>query len=334
SSGIGLALYRTSRLGIPSEIIFGLAFAMFVPGILGARLFYVIQYWDEIYVPGNTGATLGGIVNLVKGGLVVYGSLIGGMSGFAYFMWKHKLPALAIADLIAPSMALGLAIGRIGCLMNGCCFGGVCDSGMATRWSIEFPNESPPYLEQKSLGLFHGLKLDDFGGGVRIAEITSASIVDNTALAAGQHVSRINGKPIATLENAKSELARSDRDITVTTSAGTIPLIASGPFPEKSLPVHPTQIYSSINAFLICLLGLALYPYRKRDGQIIATVLTTYAITRFILELIRKDEGSFYSTGLTISQNVSIIMMILLTILWLVVMFRPKANAFPLHAAA
>ena len=334
SSGVGLALYRAGRLGISSEVIFGLAFAMFLPGIVGARLFYVIQYWNEIYVPGNVGATLASVVNLVKGGLVVYGSLIGGMSGFAYFMWKHKLPALAIADLIAPSMALGLAIGRIGCLMNGCCFGGVCESGMATRWAIEFPSESPPYIEQKSLGLFHGLKLEDFGNGVRIGGITSQAIIDNTSLAAGQHVLKINGRVIATLEDAKQELARSGKDITVTTNSGTIPLIADGPFPPLSLPVHPTQIYSSINAFLICLLGLALYPYRKRDGQVIAAVLTSYAITRFILELIRKDEGSFYSTGLTISQNVSVMMFVLLAALWLFVMLRPKQHAFPLHATA
>ena len=331
-AGVGLALYRAGRLGISSETIFGLAFAMFISGIVGARLFYIVQYWDEIYVPGDPAATFASMVNLVKGGLVVYGSLIGGMAGFAYFTWKHKLPALAIADLIAPCMAIGLAIGRLGCLMNGCCFGGVCDTGMASRWAVEFPADSPPYLEQKSLGWFHGLVLEDFGNGVRIQEITSRSIVENTSLAAGQHVLEINGSPISTLDDAQKELAQSKRDISITTSIGTIPLIANGPFPAQSLPVHPTQIYSSINAFLICLLGIALYPYRQRDGQIIAVVLTTYAITRFILELIRKDEGSFYSTGLTISQNVSILMMVLLTALWLFVMLRPKKCAYPLHA--
>jgi phosphatidylglycerol:prolipoprotein diacylglycerol transferase len=331
-AGVGLAVYRARRLAISSDVIFGLAFAMFITGIVGARIFYIIQYWNDIYVPGDALATFASMVNLVKGGLVVYGSLIGAIIGFSYYMWKHKLPALAIADLIAPSMALGLAIGRVGCLMNGCCFGGVCDHGIASNWALQFPADSPPYLQQKSLGLFHGFRLEDYGDGLLIAEITSENILENTMLAAGQHVEAINDEPIYTFADAQAILARSGRDITITTSAGKIQLIGNGPFPPRSLPVHPTQIYSSINAFLIFLLGLTLYPYRKKDGQVIATVLTTYAITRFLLEVIRTDEGSFYATGLTISQNVSIMMLVLLAALWLFVILRPAKNAFPLCA--
>lgn len=329
-SGVAVALYRAKRLGISSDVIFGLAFAMFLSGIVGARVFYIIQYWDEIYVPNDPRSTLASMVNLVEGGLVVYGSLIGAFFGFCYFMWKHKLPALAIADLIAPSMALGLAIGRIGCLMNGCCFGGVCEEGIASNWAVTFPVDSPPYVQQKSLGLFHGFRLEESGGIVRVAEIMSDEILANTQLAAGQHVHSINRKPVSSLADAQNILARSGTDITITTNAGTIPLYASQPFPVTSHRVHPTQIYSAINAFLIFLLGLTLYPYRSKDGQVIATVLTTYGITRFLLELIRTDEAGFYSTGLTISQNVSILMLIFLAALWLFVTLRRAENAFPL----
>ncbi|MCA9212385.1 MAG: prolipoprotein diacylglyceryl transferase, partial [Planctomycetales bacterium] len=316
-SGVSLAVYRAGRCGVSADTIFGLAFAMFVPGIVGARLFYIIQYWHEIHVAGDLMATMSQMVNLVKGGLVVYGSLIGGLVGFAYFMWRNKLPALAIGDLIAPSMALGLAIGRVGCLMNGCCYGGVCETGVASNWAVTFPADSPPYQDQQSNGLFHGLRFEEFSSGVHIAEITDSNIIENTPLAAGQAVIEINGHTIRTLNDVRIVLMQSGPDISITTNIGTVPLVAAAPFPVRSKPVHPTQIYSSINALLICCFGLAVYPYRSRDGQVLAAVLTVYAITRFVLELIRIDEAHFQSTGLTISQNVSVIMLIGLVALWL-----------------
>ena len=106
-------------MGLLPDAIFNLAFYMFVGGILGARLFFIIQYWEQIHVPGSLQQTVANMVNFVEGGLVVYGSLIGALVAGMWFLYKARLPALAIADLIAPSLVLGLAIGRIGCLMNG-----------------------------------------------------------------------------------------------------------------------------------------------------------------------------------------------------------------------
>jgi phosphatidylglycerol:prolipoprotein diacylglycerol transferase len=69
------------------------------------------------------------------GGLVYYGGLIGAtISGLGYLAWK-KLPVWKIADILAPSIALGSVFGRIGCLLNGCCYGRACD----LPWAIHFP---------------------------------------------------------------------------------------------------------------------------------------------------------------------------------------------------
>jgi phosphatidylglycerol:prolipoprotein diacylglycerol transferase len=69
------------------------------------------------------------------GGLVYYGGLIGAMlAGIGYLYWK-KLPVWKIADILAPSIALGSVFGRIGCLLNGCCYGRACD----LPWAIHFP---------------------------------------------------------------------------------------------------------------------------------------------------------------------------------------------------
>ncbi len=146
-SGTLLAAWRAKRVGLNPDLMFTLIFWMLIPGIIGARGFYVVEYWSRDYWPayadkgGSLGALLGSILNLTQGGLVVYGSFFGGLLGMLLFVRKHRLPLLALADLIAPSMLLGLAIGRVGCLLNGCCFGGVCDH----PWAIEFPATSPAY---------------------------------------------------------------------------------------------------------------------------------------------------------------------------------------------
>ena len=100
---------------------------MILPAIVGAG-FYVTEYWFEQYWPiyGREGlaALLGAVVNMARGGLVIYGGFFGGVLGLLAFYRKYRVPLLATADLVAPSLMLGLAIGRIGCLLNGCCYGG------------------------------------------------------------------------------------------------------------------------------------------------------------------------------------------------------------------
>ena len=79
--------------------------------------------------------------------------------------------------------------------------------------------------------------------------------------------------------------------------------------PQKVLPVHPTQIYSSFAAAFGC--GLLLFFSRrcKKDGQVFLLLMIYYPTARFILEMIRTDEGSFLGTGLTVSQNVSLVVL-------------------------
>ncbi len=86
--------------------------------------------------------------------------------------------------------------------------------------------------------------------------------------------------------------------------------------PPCSHPVHPTQIYSSIGALLICLLLLAYDPFRRRDGELWALMLTVYAVTRFLEEVIRTDEPPILGTRMTVSQNVSLLLLLAAMGLW------------------
>ena len=77
----------------------------------------------------------------------------------------------------------------------------------------------------------------------------------------------------------------------------------------QSLPLHPTQLYSSVDSLVILLLLWAFYPLRRRDGEVMGLLMVTYPITRILIEYLRNDEGVFFA-GLTISQNISILLLL------------------------
>ena len=119
---------RAKAVGLTSENVQDLAFVLFITGIVGARLFYVLQYRHQFRFDGVVG-TLVEFVRIDRGGIVFYGCLIGGFFGFMAFrrtvMKRLGVGTWALADVLAPLLALGLAVGRIGCYLNGCCWGQV-----------------------------------------------------------------------------------------------------------------------------------------------------------------------------------------------------------------
>ena len=96
--------------------------------------------------------------------------------------------------------------------------------------------------------------------------------------------------------------------------------------PDWSLPVHPTQLYSAANGGLLCLLLLAYHPMRRRDGETLALLLSLYPVTRYLLETIRIDEPGQFGTSLTISQWVSIGLLLLAMALWTKLLSSPNGS--------
>ncbi len=153
-SGIVLTLHRARKIGLDPELLLSLATWFFISGIVGARAFFVIEYWPSFDKP-TLGETLVAIINLTQGGLVVYGSMLAGGAALVVFIYKHRLPGLALGDLIAPGVVLGVGMGRLGCFLNGCCYGGITD----LPWAVQFPPTSPAYIDQIQRGelYLHGL---------------------------------------------------------------------------------------------------------------------------------------------------------------------------------
>src|SRR5205823_3945760 len=99
--------------------------------------------------------------------------------------------------------------------------------------------------------------------------------------------------------------------------------------PSHTRPVHPAQVYSAIDGLLLCLFLLAYSPYRRRDGELTALICTLHPISRFLLEVIRSDEAGVLNTGLSISQNISLLLLCGAAGFWIYLVRQPRGLAWP-----
>jgi phosphatidylglycerol:prolipoprotein diacylglycerol transferase len=130
-AGLWTATRRARLVNVSADVIADVTLWLMGGSIIGARFVYVTTYWKQEFAS----QPFSEIFMIQHGGLVYYGGLIGAtVAGFIYLTWK-KLPVWKIADILAPSIALGSVFGRIGCLLNGCCYGYACD----LPWAIHFP---------------------------------------------------------------------------------------------------------------------------------------------------------------------------------------------------
>ena len=138
-AGLWTAGRRGLLSGFNPEKIYDLGPWLILGGLVGARIFYVVEYWRESFA----GLPVWEIFMIQHGGLVFYGGFIGAALAGIFYARRKQLPLWRLADVIAPSIALGSIFGRIGCLLNGCCYGRECSA----PWAIHFPagHETYPF---------------------------------------------------------------------------------------------------------------------------------------------------------------------------------------------
>ena len=311
TASVMLAMHRTRKRGMNPDVIYSMVMWVVIGGIGGARLFYVIQYRDQFAWDSPLQA-IRNLLSFTEGGLVVYGSLIGGFLGGCIFVWRNKLPLLRLGDAIIPCILLGIFFGRIGCLMNGCCYGGRCEDG----WSaLKFPPRSPVYQDQIMSGELLGLSVDPESKIIK--NVAADSPAELAGIKPGARVEKLSQME-PPLEEAPIDVPFEDLRL------HTLLRLDSGQFlftpdmvPSRALPVRPAQLISSISALLLCLLLCSLR--FKRPGVVMIVSFASYAILRFVLEMVRVDEAGQFGTGLSISQLVSIAVLVCCScgLLWL-----------------
>lgn len=136
---IVLSLKRANRFQIPPQLIVDLALVVLVTALLGSRLFYVVYHieefqghWGDIFNPLQGDGKLG------MGGLSMMGGVILSVLGGMVLLSWRRVKLWLVADLVSPTFPLGVGITRIGCFLNGCCFGKPTDSPLG----VVFPPES------------------------------------------------------------------------------------------------------------------------------------------------------------------------------------------------
>lgn len=130
-----VALLFVKRAALKHNIspatIENLAFYLMLGVIIGGRIFYIIFHWAQYE------DNILDVLAIWKGGMMFFGGFIGAILASILYIRKEKIPFLTIADLVAPAIALGHFFTRIGCFLNGCCFG----SPSTLPWAVKFPKE-------------------------------------------------------------------------------------------------------------------------------------------------------------------------------------------------
>jgi phosphatidylglycerol:prolipoprotein diacylglycerol transferase len=128
--GIALATREAKRIGINQQAVLDLAFYIILGAIIGSRLFFVITH-PEYFRESPLDA-----FKIWEGGLTFYGGFIMALAVAVFMIKKHRLPACRTLDLFAPSLAVGILFGRLGCFFAGCCYGRPC----SLPWAVTFTN--------------------------------------------------------------------------------------------------------------------------------------------------------------------------------------------------
>lgn len=318
---VSVAAWRAERAGLGSEMILRLAPWTFIGGFVGARLFYVIQYRAD-FMRETWSETLMAMAAFTQGGLVVYGGFIGGFLASAWAVRRFRGSLWKFGDVIIPCVFIGLFFGRLGCLMNGCCYGGACEPGPV---AVQFPPSSKVYADQLASGELIGIEfqeVDQQGSGRapgrltrRIEWIRPNSLADRltgeAGLEPGQNVDLIVDPSY--LHRAPPDVPAEDAlpGLAIVRNGELVARIGPDELPPRANPVVATQVISSVLAAImfVGLLILERILHRRpwyRDGMLMLVGFIGYAVIRMILEWVRVDEAGQFGTSLSISQWVSL----------------------------
>ncbi|GEM_PF-2595286 len=220
-----------------------------------------------------------------KGGLVYYGGVIGGILGGLFFCLKRRIPFFKLADVVAPALMIGLACGRFGCTLNGCCWGKIPDIYVSKEEKQKIPEE---------LRRLVGPTLPVMRYFVwRFPPPTTETI----QTPAGPQVKEVI---------PESPVHKEQRD------AG---LIGEK---EWTRPVYATQPLSAATALLIALIVLVFSrKWQRCRGEAFLLVVFLYPIGRFLIEFVRGDNEAIYLGGLTVSQAVGVFFVPGVVLFWL-----------------
>jgi len=271
-----------------------------IAGVVGARVFYVIHYFDLFK------NNLTRVFAIWEGGLELLGGVLAAVLVIAFYLRRHKLPARRYLDILAVGLMLALAFGRIGCFLNGCCFGKPSD----LPWAVRFPYHSYAYTSQVEPNparnrLQPQLKLpDDYFDAGFLKPFDKLSPEQKEMVTAG---------PYRCLPVHPTQLYSSANALVLTVLLYLFWKRSQNALQPKAAPKPLT-----------------------RPGSTFALMFILYGFTRFFIEFIRDDNPFEYGwwtiyKGGTVSQNICIYMVVTGIVLMFAFSRMPIDNPLPVR---
>lgn len=281
-----LAKFLAKRAKINPELFVNAALIALVTGIVGARLSHVIENWRQYIDPTRSvAANFLDAINIRSGGLTYYGGFLLAFPTLVIYALKKKMPLRLSMDIVAPCLVIGLGFGRVGCFLNGCCYGDECK----LPWAVQFPYQSFAYEEDVQLHRItppRELLVPTADGDERL--------LTKDEIRSGEVNAHANGGLVV-------PVAANARALAVT---------------QHSLPVHPAQLYSTFTAFLIAAIALCFITLHRTPGRAFALMLMLEGASRFVLEMLRVEPAVL--GPMSLSMVIGLGLAVLGVALWIV----------------
>jgi phosphatidylglycerol---prolipoprotein diacylglyceryl transferase len=333
---------RAEQEGVPKEVVQDLGIWLIVGGLIGARL---TSLFSSGHMPESLWKAFIQFISIWDGGIVLYGAFIGGIVAYvlAYILVFRKIgvSTLKLGDILAPTLAVGLCLGRVGCFLNGCCYGQVA-SPDCPICAIPFPLSAPPRYEMVNKGYQTAagftLAAGKTDADAVVARVEPGSSADRAGLKTGDVIVEADGQPLSGEQSRFPSLGpvdnldqymgnfgawpRGKNDLTLEVRGADNATRTLTLWPW-TLRLHPTQLYEVVSMFLLFLLLTAYYPFRRHDGQVMALLMICYSLHRYLNEMLRADERPVGFESWT-----SIILFVAGVALWLYLWRRPAQYRF------
>ena len=266
----------SKRDGLDPLVVTNAALYSLIAGVVGARIFFVLHHAREF-----KGEFLK-VFEIWNGGLEFLGGVILAIAFLFFYLKRAKAPIRRTLDVMAIGLMLALAFGRVGCVLNGCCWGKPTE----LPWSIQFPYGSFAYTSQINPNPERGRETPHLD--LPHHEYCYLSDLDDVWYP----------RPIEELTDAQKQE------------------VTTGQY--QCLPVHPSQAYASLSALLISGILYGLWRRARtrpgtlfgRSGMGFGLMFVLYGLARFLLELTR-DDNPFEWAFLTVSQIIGLGMMVM-----------------------
>jgi phosphatidylglycerol:prolipoprotein diacylglycerol transferase len=142
AGALWIAAFKAKQGKINVNSVYELAVWLYLGGVIGARTLFVVFHAETINSPVD-------LLRSWQGGNVFYGCIIGGLIGSLIYWRRNPFPFWPMADVAALALGVGITLGRVGCFLNGCCYGSVSDR----PWAIRFPQGSHAWIAQIEAGI-------------------------------------------------------------------------------------------------------------------------------------------------------------------------------------